>query len=36
MVRSCVEGPVLQADRVRWDDIGHVPGDVVGSPTAGH
>lgn len=36
MVRSCVEGPVLQADRVRWEDIGHVPGDVVGSLTAGH
>ena len=35
MVRSCVEGPVLQADRVRWDDIGHVPADVVGSLTAG-
>ena len=36
MVRSCVEGPVLPADRVRWDDIGHVPGDVVGSLTGGH
>ncbi len=36
MVRSCVEGPVLQADRVRWDDIGQLPADVVGSLTAGH
>ena len=32
MVRSCVEGPVFLADRVRWDDIGTVPADAVGAP----
>lgn len=31
MVRSCVEGPVFLADRVRWDDVGTVPGDTVGA-----
>ena len=35
MVRSCVEGPVFLGDRVRWDDVGTVPEDVVGSITAG-
>ena len=25
MVRSCVDGPVFPADRVRWDDVGTVP-----------
>jgi dihydroorotate dehydrogenase electron transfer subunit len=35
MVRSCVEGPVFRGDRVRWDDIGELPADVVGSLTAG-
>lgn len=34
MVRSCVEGPVFLGDRVRWDDIGTVPPDVLGSITA--
>ena len=34
MVRSCVEGPVFTGDRVRWDDIGSVPADVVGSLNA--
>ena len=34
MVRSCVEGPVFLGDRVRWDDIGTIPTDVVGSITA--
>jgi len=34
MVRACVEGPVLQGDRVRWDDIGSLPADVVGSLNA--
>jgi dihydroorotate dehydrogenase electron transfer subunit len=34
MVRSCVEGPVFLGDRVRWDDVGTVPPDVVGSPNA--
>jgi dihydroorotate dehydrogenase electron transfer subunit len=31
MVRSCVEGPVFAADRVRWADIGTVPPDAVGA-----
>jgi dihydroorotate dehydrogenase electron transfer subunit len=31
MVRSCVEGPVFLGDRVRWDDVGTVPADAVGS-----
>jgi dihydroorotate dehydrogenase electron transfer subunit len=34
MVRSCVEGPVFLGDRVRWDDVGTVPPDVVGSLNA--
>jgi dihydroorotate dehydrogenase electron transfer subunit len=32
MVRSCVEGPVFLADRVRWDAIGTVPPDALGAP----
>jgi dihydroorotate dehydrogenase electron transfer subunit len=39
MVRSCVEGPVFLGDRVRWDDVGTLPADVVGSlnaPGGGH
>jgi dihydroorotate dehydrogenase electron transfer subunit len=37
MVRSCVEGPVFDGERVRWADVGTVPADVVGAPnpTAG-
>jgi len=34
MVRSCVEGPVFLGDRVRWDDVGTVPSDVLGSINA--
>lgn len=34
MVRSCVEGPVFLGDRVRWDDVGTLPEDVVGSLNA--
>ena len=30
-VRSCVEGPVFSADRVRWDDVGTLPRDLVGA-----
>ena len=30
-VRSCVDGPVFEADRVRWDDVGRVPDDLVGA-----
>ncbi|MCU0265381.1 MAG: dihydroorotate dehydrogenase electron transfer subunit [Actinomycetia bacterium] len=32
MVRSCVEGPVFNGERVRWDAIGTVPPDTVGAP----
>jgi dihydroorotate dehydrogenase electron transfer subunit len=32
MVRSCVDGPVFHGDRVRFDDIGTIPADVVGAP----
>ncbi len=32
MVRSCVEGPVFLGDRIRWDDVGTVPEDVLGAP----
>jgi dihydroorotate dehydrogenase electron transfer subunit len=36
-VRSCVEGPVFSADRVRWADIGRVPSDLVGAEAmSGH
>ena len=31
MLRSCVDGPVFRGDRVRWDDLGTVPADAVGS-----
>jgi dihydroorotate dehydrogenase electron transfer subunit len=34
MVRSCVEGPVFLGDRVRWDDVGTVPTDVLGAPVS--
>jgi dihydroorotate dehydrogenase electron transfer subunit len=34
MVRSCVEGPVFLGDKVRWDDVGKLPEDVVGSLNA--
>jgi dihydroorotate dehydrogenase electron transfer subunit len=36
-VRSCVEGPVFDADRVRWGDVGTLPPDLVGADAmAGH
>jgi dihydroorotate dehydrogenase electron transfer subunit len=36
MTRSCVDGPVFMADRVRFDDVGTVPADALGAPaTAG-
>lgn len=34
-VRSCVEGPVFDAARVRWDDIGTLPADLVGADAMG-
>lgn len=30
-VRSCVEGPVFEAGRVRWADVGSLPADVFGA-----
>jgi dihydroorotate dehydrogenase electron transfer subunit len=35
MVRSCVEGPVFAADRVRWDAVGTIPEGTWGAPTGG-
>ncbi|MBA2554488.1 MAG: dihydroorotate dehydrogenase electron transfer subunit [Geodermatophilaceae bacterium] len=35
MVRSCVEGPVFDAERVRWKDVGSLPADVVGAGAMG-
>lgn len=39
MLRSCTEGPVLDADLVRWDCVGahgaSVPADAVGAPEGG-
>jgi dihydroorotate dehydrogenase electron transfer subunit len=32
MLRSCTDGPVFRADRVRWADIGTVPPDAYGAP----
>jgi dihydroorotate dehydrogenase electron transfer subunit len=34
-VRSCVEGPVFDADRVRWYDVGRLPSDLVGADAMG-
>ncbi len=34
-VRSCVEGPVFDAARVRWNDVGHLPPDVIGATAMG-
>jgi dihydroorotate dehydrogenase electron transfer subunit len=35
-VRSCVEGPVFDAGRVRWDDVGRLPADLFGADGMGH
>jgi dihydroorotate dehydrogenase electron transfer subunit len=36
-VRSCVEGPVFDAQRVRWADVGSLPDDLVGADAmSGH
>jgi dihydroorotate dehydrogenase electron transfer subunit len=34
-VRACVDGPVFDGDRVRWDDIGCLPADLVGADSMG-
>lgn len=34
MMRSCVEGPTVRGDRVRWDDVGTVPVDTWGAAEA--
>jgi dihydroorotate dehydrogenase electron transfer subunit len=34
-VRSCVDGPVFEAGRVRWDDVGTLPADLVGADAMG-
>jgi dihydroorotate dehydrogenase electron transfer subunit len=34
-VRSCVDGPVFNADRVRWADVGSLPPDLVGADSMG-
>ncbi|MFL6128691.1 MAG: dihydroorotate dehydrogenase electron transfer subunit [Mycobacteriales bacterium] len=35
MTRSCVDGPVFAAERVRWDDVGIVPADALGAGVVG-
>jgi dihydroorotate dehydrogenase electron transfer subunit len=34
-VRSCVDGPVFDAERVRWADVGTLPPDLVGADVMG-
>lgn len=34
IVRACVEGPVFNAELVRWHDLGTIPGDCLGAPAA--
>ncbi|HEX8094371.1 dihydroorotate dehydrogenase electron transfer subunit [Jatrophihabitans sp.] len=34
-VRSCVEGPVFEAGRVRWADVGTLPADLYGADGMG-
>jgi len=34
-VRSCVEGPVFDAARVRWGDVGSLPPDLLGADAMG-
>jgi dihydroorotate dehydrogenase electron transfer subunit len=35
-VRSCVEGPVFEAGRVRWSEVGTLPADLQGADGMGH
>ena len=34
-VRSCTDGPVFDAARVRWADVGTLPPDLVGADAMG-
>jgi dihydroorotate dehydrogenase electron transfer subunit len=34
-VRSCVDGPVFDAARIRWADVGTLPPDLVGADAMG-
>ena len=34
-VRSCVDGPIFDGARVRWDDVGTLPPDLVGADAMG-
>ncbi|MGH8862788.1 MAG: dihydroorotate dehydrogenase electron transfer subunit [Jatrophihabitantaceae bacterium] len=34
-VRSCVDGPVFDAEHVRWTDVGTLPPDLVGADSMG-
>jgi dihydroorotate dehydrogenase electron transfer subunit len=34
-VRSCVEGPIFDAGRVRWEDVGSLPPDLYGADAMG-
>ena len=34
-VRACVDGPVFDGGRVRWDDVGRLPADLVGADAMG-
>jgi dihydroorotate dehydrogenase electron transfer subunit len=34
-VRSCVDGPVFDGARVRWDDVGTLPADLIGAEAMG-
>jgi len=34
-LRSCVDGPVFDAERVRWADVGTLPPDLVGADAMG-
>jgi len=35
LVRSCVEGPIFEAGRVRWADVGKLPSDLHGALAMG-
>ncbi len=34
-LRSCVDGPVFDAERIRWDDVGELPADLLGAAAMG-